>query len=60
MIDLPELGEGLLWDTSLLLTEGRLLVKSEFLVGDLNHDGFVGSADLDIVRGNSGTKRHLR
>ena len=41
---------GAVWDTSTLLSDGVLRLVSS-LPGDLNGDGFVGSADLDIVRG---------
>ena len=41
---------GAAWDTSTLLSDGVLRLVSS-LPGDLNGDGFVGSADLDIVRG---------
>ncbi len=45
---LPDLGNGTYWDLSDLDRDGRLRVTSE-LRGDLNGDGFIGIADLDIL-----------
>jgi T5SS/PEP-CTERM-associated repeat protein len=50
-LNLPTLGGGLDWDTSNLLIDGTLSVFSNLLAGDLNADGFVGIADLNIVLG---------
>ncbi len=50
-ISLPTLGGGLGWNASNLLLDGTLSVFSTFLSGDLNGDGFVGIADLNIVLG---------
>jgi len=50
-LNLPRLAQGLAWDTSNLLATG-LIVVAPGLDGDLNGDGFVGIADLNIVLGN--------
>jgi hypothetical protein len=50
-VNLPTLGGGLDWDSSNLLIDGTLSVISNLLDGDLNADGFVGIADLNIVLG---------
>jgi T5SS/PEP-CTERM-associated repeat protein len=51
-LDLPDLSAlGLTWDSTGLLTDGILSVVSNILAGDLNADGFVGIADLNIVLG---------
>jgi len=52
--NLPDLGPGLAWDTSAVATTGVLGVTSQPIEGDLDGDGFVGGADLDIVRANWG------
>jgi T5SS/PEP-CTERM-associated repeat protein len=49
--NLPALGAGMLWDQTNLLTDGTLAIISDALTGDLNGDGFVGIADLNIVLG---------
>jgi hypothetical protein len=51
-LQLPALGAGLTWDTTQLYTSGTLSVMGTALTGDLNGDGFVGIADLNIVLGN--------
>ncbi len=49
-INLPTLTGSLEWDTSNLLVDGVIqVIASALLDGDLNGDGFVGLADLDIV-----------
>ncbi len=52
--DLPDLGAGLAWDVSAVPTTGVLSVTLQPITGDLDGDGFVGGADLDIVRANWG------
>lgn len=49
-IILPEIAG--VWDTSLFETNGLIQVVS--IDGDLNGDGFVGAADLDVVLANWG------
>ncbi len=52
-ITLPTLGSGLEWDTSNLLVTGEIAVATVTAIpGDLNGDGFVGLADLDIILNN--------
>jgi hypothetical protein len=57
---LPELAAGRDWALDYLIDEiggtdlVRLRVVQVFLDGDLNGDGYVGSADLDIVRAHWG------
>lgn len=53
-IQLPALLSGLVWDTSKLLTEGRLLVVAG-LAGDFNHDGTVDGADYVVWRKTGGS-----
>ncbi|MEM1026667.1 MAG: glycosyl hydrolase [Planctomycetota bacterium] len=49
-IVLPALSDGLLWDTSALLTEGILAVVSAVaLPGDFDGDGLVAQGDLNLV-----------
>ncbi len=49
-LNLPTLDAGLSWDTSNLLVTGIIeVIAGGQLDGDLNGDGFVGLADLDIV-----------
>ncbi len=50
-LNLPTLGAGLAWDNSQLLITGELSVVAA-LAGDLDGDGFVGLADLDIILNN--------
>ncbi len=55
-ISLPTLTGSLEWDTSSLMVDGVIqVIASALLDGDLNGDGFVGLADLDIVLTNWNT-----
>jgi T5SS/PEP-CTERM-associated repeat protein len=51
-INLPALGVGLGWDTNSLLIDGTLSVIKTGPIGDLDNDGFVGIADLNIILAN--------
>jgi hypothetical protein len=50
-MNLPELGGGLLWDTSQLLVDGTLYIP---LAGDFNNDGTVDAADYTRWKDNLG------
>ena len=54
LAQLPSLPFGLVWDTSKLMTEGRLGVAVG-LAGDYNHDGRVDAADYPIWRKSVGS-----
>ncbi len=51
-INLPTLDSHLVWNTDSLLVDGTISVESTSLPGDLDHDGFVGLGDLDIILNN--------
>jgi len=53
-VDLPTLGQGLIWDASGLLTSGMLEVLLAVLLGDANNDNQVTGADLVIAQQNFG------
>ncbi len=53
-VDLPTLGQGLMWDASGLLTSGMLKVLSAVLLGDANNDNQVTGGDLIAVQQNFG------
>ena len=49
-VTLPDLGNGLQWDTSSLYISGTLgIVASSFTLGDANRDGLVDDADATIL-----------
>ncbi len=53
-VDLPTLGQGLMWDANGLLTNGMLEVLLAVLLGDANNDNQITGADLIIVQQNFG------
>ncbi len=56
VVDLPELGPGLVWDDAQLYTAGVLKIAStNFLASDFDLDGDVDGADLALWKGGFGT-----
>jgi hypothetical protein len=53
-IQLPDLPNGLSWDTSQLAVGGELSVVGSLLAGDYNSDGAVNAADYTVWRDNLG------